>query len=116
MTTLGHANGQQAEVSVSVAQKIEDVESLREFWEEYGWHPRMSLDVYLAAHQAPMPDSVPYVVKISRNAKLMAIMAGRLQESMLDIRFGYLSCWKAKLRAISVPNAGLLGDFSLENA
>ena len=116
MSTLAPGYGHMTAASVSVARTIEEVEALREFWQANAWHPRMSLEVYLEAHRAPLSVSLPYVVMVSRNAKLEGILAGRLEDARLDVKLGYFSCWKAKLRAISVPNAGVLGDFSVENA
>src|ERR1051325_10889714 len=101
---------------VSVAQTIKDVEALRGTWQEYAWHPRMDLEVYLAAQRLHSAVSLPYVLTMSRNGELVGMLAGRIEETEFEIRLGYWSVWKTKLRAITFPYAGVLGDLSLSNA
>ena len=115
MNALVSESGQLPRDGVSVAQTPKEIEALRDFWQAKAWHPRMDLDVFLSQCQGT-PTSCPYVLRVFRNGALTGILAGRLEETPFEVKLGYWSCWKPKLHALTIPYAGVLGDFSLPNA
>jgi hypothetical protein len=109
-------NGQITEGRVKIARTLDEVETLRDFWRANSWHPRMDLDVFLGDQRQRSGATQPYVVTLSKEDAIVGLLAGRLEDCDFEIRLGYWSVWKPKLRAIVIPNAGILGDFSRTNA
>ena len=102
--------------SIWAAKSFAEVETLRTAWQELNRHPATDIDAYrlLFKHRPHLQN--PYVMALTQDDKVSAILVGRIENSHLEVRLGYMPVWKPKVKAIVVPDGGLLGDFTLPNA
>lgn len=96
---------------VSVARSAEEVEALREQWQELlGDQLNADPDFLLSVVRTEARTLRPHVVVSERDGRPAAILAGRLELVKLPAHVGYKQLRLPALRAITVVYGGLLGD------
>ncbi len=102
--------------SITAARSLAEVETLRGVWQDLNLDLATDLDVYRLLFKTRSHLQRPHVLALSQAGRTTAILVGRLENTHVEVRVGYLSLWKPKVKAIVVPDGGLLGDFSWSNA
>ena len=96
--------------SVRTARSLTELESLRSAWAGFDW-PRVDADPdFLATLVETTSGEVrPHVSVLERSGAPAAMLVGRIEESRLDVRFGYRSVFRPRVRILTVAHGGLAG-------
>jgi hypothetical protein len=100
------------EYSISIAKNVEAVEEFRSTWEQWQWHPNSDIDFYLTIIDSRSEILRPHVILINRKGSPVAMLVGRIEDHYLEIKFGYKTILRPKLRILRIVYGGLLGDQS----
>lgn len=93
-----------------VARSLEEVEALRPEWERVAiTNPEADLDVFRSVVESSPEVIRPHVVMIDRPAGPPALAVARLEERTLELKAGYRTLARPRLRALSVVYAGIAG-------
>ena len=103
-------NERKKDYSISVIQKFEEIEKIRDFWEENQWHPYTDIDYYIAFASSYRGFVRPHIILLSRNDRPKTLVIGWIQEKNLNFKIGYKNIFRAKTRALHIEYAGILGD------
>ncbi len=99
---------------VRIIRTLEDLESIRTYWQRWALHPNADIDAYISVLQS-MPSAKPLVLVAFRNGLPDAMLLGRSDPGDLSIRFGYKTIASPTLRRLVFIYQGLLGDASTAN-
>jgi CelD/BcsL family acetyltransferase involved in cellulose biosynthesis len=93
-----------------IARTVGELELLRDAWDAFAW-PRVDADPdFLAALVESIPGEVrPHVAVLERNGSPAAMLVGRIEETRLDVRFGYRTVFRPRVRLLTVAHGGLAG-------
>jgi Acetyltransferase (GNAT) domain len=102
------------EMRLRIIRDFAGIEDIREVWSAWHSHPNSDIDFYLTILRS-MPGASPYVVLLYRGEEPQALLAGRLENRQIDLKFGYKTLLKPKARVLTFIYKGLLGNASKEN-
>jgi len=102
--------------TINVARSIDEVEEFRRFWEEMQWHPNADIDFYLTIVSLREEILRPHVIVLSINEVPKTIVVGRIEEQRFEMKFGYKTLFKPKVRLLRIIYGGFLGDVSYANS
>lgn len=91
------------------ARSVGEVEKIRNIWEGMQWHPDGDIDHYLAILESRAEIVRPHVIALYRNEKPEALFVGRIEDVKMDIKLGYQTLIRPKVRSLSVGMGGILG-------
>jgi CelD/BcsL family acetyltransferase involved in cellulose biosynthesis len=94
-------------------RRVEDLDSIRESWEALGIREPTADPEHFTTVLANRPEAVrPHVVRLERDGEPVALVVGRIEDIELTARIGYRKILSPRLRALTVVQAGYLGDAS----
>ena len=99
---------------VRIIRNLEDLESIRSYWQRWALHPNADIDAYISVLES-MPAATPLVLVAYKNGIPDAILLGRSDPGNLSIRFGYKTLASPTLRRLIFIYQGLLGNASATN-
>jgi len=102
--------------TVQVARTISEVEALRPLWTSMQWHPNSDIDFYLDVLRSRPEFLRPHVMVVHRGGRPEAMLLGRVEDRVLDLRIGYGSLVKPKVRLLAFGYGGVLGNPSAEGS
>jgi hypothetical protein len=100
--------------SVDIARSIDEVEKLRQPWEEMQQHPNADIDYFSMIVNTRREILRPHVMMIRKQGIPHALIIGRLEEHSVELKLGYITLFKPKVRSITVIYSGILGTVSEE--
>jgi CelD/BcsL family acetyltransferase involved in cellulose biosynthesis len=106
----------EANREVKVIRSIENIEAVRSIWETLQVHPSSNIDYFLESLKADSKIVAPCVILYFVSDILQAIVAGRIIETKLIFKIGYLPIYKTKGRVLSILEHGVLGVCGDEDA
>ncbi len=112
--SLNHQVQECPQFTVTIARSREEMEPLRAAWKDLQRHPNSDMDYYLAVVDSRSKILRPHVVALYRHGRPVAMTIGRLEDIALDLKVGYKSLLRPRLRALTVIYGGFLGDCSDE--
>jgi len=92
---------------------LAEVDELKDFWTSCPSHRDADFDFYLFFLRNSPEVVRPHVIVLYRDGRPSALVAGRLENRSIDIRFGFLRLIRLRLRALTFMYGGVLGDISL---
>ncbi len=96
------------DLKIVVADRYEQLELYRPFWESHQWHPNTDLDAYVEWCQS-QPDVLgPCVLILERDGSPEAMVLGRIGEQQFRCRLGYLTIGLGQVRQLSILHGGVL--------
>ncbi len=95
---------------IRVFRTIDSLEALRGDWVRLGEHPNADFDYYRSVLESMSDDVRPYVLAVYRDGRASAILAGRIENSRLRPRIGYVTVPGPKIRELVMVHGGLLGE------
>ena len=103
------------------ADSLEAVERLRSSWEALQSADRFpnvnsDIDRYISVVKSLGSQSSPHVIMLSREGRPVAMLLGRIEEQGVDVRIGYRTILKPRLKALTIVHGGVLGSFDGEVA
>ncbi len=97
--------------SVQVARSLEELEALREPWQELqGRHFATDPDVFPTIIDWQPHTIRPHAVLIERDGAPRALVLARVEDIQLTTKVGYAAVYKPKVRALTVVYRGALGE------
>lgn len=102
-------------ISVRVARTWEEVYSLRDIWQRFQWNPNADFDYYRTVLDCHPEISRPHVIIVAKDNTPEAILVGRIEDTRLEIKFGYKTLLSPRVRRLTLIHGGLLGNGSNEN-
>jgi superfamily II DNA helicase RecQ len=105
------------EWEIKVAKSFEEVEAVRDIWEQMQRGESMpalnsNIDHYLSILQSLEEEVQPYVLVLYYNDVPKAMVIGRIEKQQITCRVGYTIIFKPKLRCLSVVYGGIFGQTS----
>src|SRR5579875_1637569 len=95
---------------IRVFRTIDSLEALREDWARLGKHPNADFDYYRSVLESMPGDVSPYVLAVYRDGRAVAILVGRIENSRLRPRIGYMTVPGPRIRELVMVHGGLLGE------
>lgn len=97
-------------IRVRVLRNLLEIEDVRSTWTAWQRHLNADIDFYVKI-MASRPEFVrPHVIVVDRIAFPEAILIGRVEHRVLDLRIGYGRVFKPKVRLLAFGYGGLLGN------
>ena len=109
------ANDHNGKTQVTIAQNIEEIESLRPAWESIQQNDRFTMpdadiDRYISVVKANDETMRPHIMLIEHDDKPAAMIISRIEKHKLDLKLGYKTLLSPKLRCLTVVYGGILGE------
>jgi len=101
-------------IEIRVITTLEEVEQIRCLWSTMQWHPNGDIDFYSLIVKSRPEVVTPYVLLLSQNGEPVSLIAGRVENSHLEIKIGYKVLWRPKVRRLEVLYGGFMGKASDE--
>jgi CelD/BcsL family acetyltransferase involved in cellulose biosynthesis len=95
--------------AVTIVDRLEQIGAIRDIWNAFYWHrPEADLDFYVA-FLGLRPEAQPYIVLLEQRNRPVAMIMARLEDTRLELNFGYKTVLNPKVRAITVVPGGVAG-------
>jgi hypothetical protein len=101
--------------TVRVLRSVAEIDEIREAWIAWDGHRDSDLDFYLMILRASAVKVRPHIIVASRDGEPVAILVGRLEESRLAFKLGYLEVFRPRARCINLVYGAIRGEASPEN-
>ena len=98
--------------TVTVLRSIEEIESIRANWEQLQWHPNADIEHYLTVVKARNEILHPHVIVLNANRTTKALLIGRIENMLLELKLGYKVLYRVKMRTLNIVYGGILGDIT----
>jgi len=100
---------------VTVARSAEDIETLRPIWEQMQKKepcPNINADIdrFLSILKSSGGDIQPYIILIKKNSLPVAMVLAQTGRVSVELRIGYKTLLRPKLRLLSVIHGGIIGQ------
>jgi hypothetical protein len=86
-----------------------DLVELRTDWGRFAQHPNAEFEFYTLICKLRSEVLSPCVLALQRDGHTQAILAGRVEETAENLRFGYLRLWKMRVRRLCFVYGGNMG-------
>jgi hypothetical protein len=100
---------------VRVLRSPGEIEALRGFWTRHQTHPNCDIDFYLKVVASNSSVLRPHVLVLYRDAEPQALLAGRLDQSSVDLRVGYKTMFALPAPTLTFLHGGFMGQQTPEN-
>jgi len=101
---------------VRVVRTKEEIERIRSTWAQWQKDPRADVDFFVHDHCLTPGIVRPHIVVIYRRGQPDAMLVGKIvQGRVSDFSIGPWCFFRPNVRALRVPEGGLLGNVSTEN-
>jgi hypothetical protein len=103
------------EWKIIVARSLEEIEAIRSIWEQMQRNepcpkPNADIDRYLSVVKACGDSIRPHIMLFEHNGSPVTMIVGRVGKHQLELKFGYKTLLKPRLRCLSVVYGGILGQ------
>jgi hypothetical protein len=105
-----------AEATVRVVRSLDEVERIRDTWSAWKGHRDSDIDYCLRFVWAREEVVRPHVLVLSRAGQPEAMLIGRLEQTRMRSRIGYLRLPGIAARLLNFSYGGFLGNTSQENS
>jgi Acetyltransferase (GNAT) domain len=108
-----------SDYAVRTVTNIEEIERLRAFWSPLNRHPDADIDFFSFFVRTQRADEMPFVLILTENEEPKALLIGRLENTVLFLKIGYVKLFKLRLRQLTFladGAAGCLGESTPEVA
>lgn len=103
----------QSEITVKVASSVAEIDELRHFWTRLNYHPESDIDFVLMLASVRPEILRPYiVVACNDRAEPVALVVGRVERTLINIKIGYVTLFKIPLSQLVFVPDGYLGEYS----
>ena len=100
---------------VRVLRDTSALEQIRPTWQGWQTHPNSDIDFYLMVLRERSEIIRPHVMVVDQGDHPQAMLVGRVERKRLAFKAGYLTLMRPKVRLLTLPFGGLLGEASEEN-
>jgi hypothetical protein len=108
--SLGPTEIDNSGISVRVVRNLEGIEEIRDVWSSWNRRPNSDIDFYLTVLQHGSQIMRPHVFVLYRGGSPDALLIGRIQDTRLELKIGYRTALRPRVRMLTFINAGFLGN------
>ena len=94
---------------VKIIRETDEIDSIRDIWEEMQFHPNVDIDFYLTINDSRKNILRPYIVVLYRYGSPVSMIIGRIMQTRVEIKIGYKTIFKLSARVIFILYPGILG-------
>jgi hypothetical protein len=102
----------ESEITVRVANTVDEIEKLRSFWIKFNRHPESDIDFVLMLASVRPEIVRPHILAAYEAGQPVALLVGRLESTMVRPRIGYMKLFPISISQFVFVGGGLLGDTS----
>jgi hypothetical protein len=102
------ARGEKIATGLNVFVAPQEIECLREYWQEHTQAPEITWDVYWSIIRERKTSLSPFVVGLFNGLGPDGILVGRIEQGWVAVRLGYLPPIRISVRKIIVSSYGLV--------
>ena len=103
-------------IAVRVIRDLNELSEIRSIWENWQSHPNTDLDFYQTILRVRADIVRPHVMVVYGGGRPIALLAGRIEDKRVRFRAGYLTLLRPKLRLLTLPFGGFIGDATAQTA
>jgi hypothetical protein len=101
-----------SDYQTKVLRSSEEIDQIRNIWKDLEWHPNADFDFFKLI-LAQRPEILrPYVILVLKEGKPVSLLAGRVEDSAFEIKIGYKTLCRPRVRRITIICGGFMGDES----
>ncbi len=97
---------------IKTLRSVEELEEIRNIWSVMQWHPNTDRDFYLLIINIRPEIIRPHVLLITQDGHPISLVVGRIEEKRLNLKIGYLTVYRPKVRVLEILYGGFLGKVS----
>jgi hypothetical protein len=97
-------------LEVRLVSDLGEVQKLRPLWDAWNSHPNSDFELFHIVLRERKEIITPYLLIAYNEHVPIAMLAGRLELSTVAIKFGYFNVFSPKVRVVTLPYGGFLGD------
>ena len=99
---------------IDIAQSFEEIQGFRDIWEKMQQEenkPSIDADIdrYISVTNTIKSNSQPYVIILKYKGKPAAMVIAKIERRSIDIKLGYKTIIKPKLKCLTVSYSGIIG-------
>ena len=103
-------------LSIRTLRRLEEIESIRDFWESVQRHPWTDID-YFVSHLTTEEGFVrPHIVVLEKSGQPVAMVVGRIKDQAIGWRIGPATPLRSRARVLRAATGGIMGDSSDANS
>jgi CelD/BcsL family acetyltransferase involved in cellulose biosynthesis len=102
-------------LEVRVLRDGSQIDQIRPTWERWQRHPNSDIDFFFTILRERSEILRPHITVLYRDQLPQAMLVGRIELKDFVHKVGYLRLFRHKIRMLTLPFGGLLGDASDEN-
>jgi hypothetical protein len=95
--------------TISTLTSLEELVAIRAYWEREQWHPAADYAFYTHILKSRAESLSPYVLQVSQRGEPVALLAARLEDATLPLRFGYARLGAIRVRRLVIIGGGFMG-------
>jgi len=99
---------------IKVITSFGELDAVRAFWESEQWHPGADYEFFRMIAQTRKEVLSPCVLAVFEGENMIALLAGRLEQTHLPIRFAYTTLARISLRQLILVEGGFMGNRTSE--
>jgi len=99
-----------------VLRSASELDEMRQLWRSSCVNPNCDIDYFLTVVDSRSNIVRPHVTVVSGGDGSKAIVVARLEDAILETKFGYRVLFRSRVRQLTVVYGGLMGDLSAANA
>ena len=103
-------------LQIKVIDSLDEIQSVRDQWTQMRPNPHADIDYYSMIVRLRPEVIQPYVILVSNNRTLQAMVVGRIEWAKVDLRIGYWSVYRPRLKTLVILYEGVLGEQTAEIA
>jgi len=96
------------QVSCMLVKSVQEMEKIKSDWMAMQWQPDHDYDNFIALLNIRKEIEKPYIIVINNGVK--GIIAGRIENGYMPIKFGYWTLFKMPVRTLTVGYGGISGE------
>lgn len=102
--------------SIKILRNNNEIEEMRHVWEQLQYHPNADINFFNNIINIRKDILRPHIIILYANDQPKVMIIGRIDKGTLNIKIGYKSIWKPKVRILSIIYGGIMGDVSSDIA
>ncbi|OHB76467.1 MAG: hypothetical protein A2Z25_08055 [Planctomycetes bacterium RBG_16_55_9] len=101
-------------ITIGITRDFEEIAAIRPLWDrmqadEPSHVPNTDYDRYISVTRSMEGHVEPFVMYFKRGDTPLALVIGRTQKCPMDLKFGYLTLCRPKLKCLNVVYGGIMG-------
>jgi hypothetical protein len=101
-------------MTIGISESLDEIEAIRPVWnqmrkQESSNIPDADYNKYISTINSNNDHTKPFVMYIKKDNTLLAMLIGKTQEQPLDLKLGYLTLLRPRLKCLTIIYGGIIG-------